>query len=100
MYVITVQFHKYLNTNLYILPSLAIFSFRYAGISHTSILISLPISIIVELKKISMNREKALRGLTIFAGPIGWSIAGIYCAELLRRQYCEIRRRKSKSQDK
>lgn len=47
-----------------------------------------------------MNREKALRGLTIFAGPIAWSIAGIYCAELLRRQYCEIRRRKSKSQDK
>ena len=39
-----------------------------------------------------MNREKALWGLTIFAGPIGWSIAVIYCAELLRRQYCEIRR--------
>lgn len=39
-----------------------------------------------------MNGEKALRGLTIFAGPIAWSIAGIYYAVLLSRQYCETRR--------
>jgi len=39
-----------------------------------------------------MDRDKVLRWLVILAGPIGWSIVGIYCAELLRRQYCEIRR--------
>ena len=42
--------------------------------------------------KMSMDRDKVLRWLTIFAGPIGWSITSFYCAVLLRRQYCEIRR--------
>ena len=45
-----------------------------------------------------MDREKVLRWLVIFAGPIGWSVAGFYYAMLLRRQYCEIRRnRKQKN---
>ena len=66
---------------------------RCAGISHTSMLFSLSILIIVELKnKMSMNSDKVLKWLSILGGPIGWSIAGIYYAELLRRQYCEIRR--------
>ena len=46
----------------------------------------------------SMDREKVLRWLVIFAGPIGWSITSFYCAVLFRRQYCEIRRsRKQKT---
>jgi len=44
-----------------------------------------------------MNRDKVLRWLTIFLGPIGWTLAGIYCAVLLRRQYCEIRRSKKQN---
>jgi hypothetical protein len=66
-----------------------------AGISHTSMLISQPISIIVEFEsKMSMKRDKVLKWLTILGGPIGWCIVVIYCAELLRRQYCEVKRSK------
>ena len=42
-----------------------------------------------------MNSYKVLRWVTILGGPIGWCIAGIYCAEFARRKYCEIRRSKN-----
>jgi len=45
----------------------------------------------------SMDTNKVFRWLTIFLGPIGWSIAGIYYAALLRHQYCEIRRSKKQN---
>ena len=41
-----------------------------------------------------MDTNKVFRWLAIFLGPIGWSIAGIYYAALLRHQYCEIRKSK------
>ena len=44
-----------------------------------------------------MNSDKVLKWLTIFAGPIGWVIAWIYCAKLFKRQYCEIRRNRKQN---
>ena len=41
-----------------------------------------------------MNSDKVLKWLTIFAGPIGWVIAWIYCAKLFKHQCCEIRRKR------
>jgi len=41
-----------------------------------------------------MDTNKVFRWLAIFLGPVGWTLAGIYCAVLLSRQYCEIRKSK------
>ena len=45
-----------------------------------------------------MNSDKVLKWLTIFAGPIGWGIAWIYFAKLLKHQCCEIRRKRKQVQ--
>ena len=47
--------------------------------------------------KMNMDRDKVLRWLTIFAGPIGWGIASIYFAKLLKHQCCEIRRKRKQN---
>ena len=44
-----------------------------------------------------MDSDKVLMWLTIFAGPIGWVIALIYCAKLLKRQCCVIRRNRKQN---
>ena len=44
-----------------------------------------------------MNSDKVLKWLTIFAGPIGWGIAWIYFAKLLKHQRCEIRRKRKQN---
>ena len=38
-----------------------------------------------------MDKQKILSAVAIFGGPMGWSILGLYWAEKLRQQYCQIK---------